>query len=635
MGERDGAMGQPVGIPVPVPVVIAPTRRGCEVAAQWRSHWPTLEIWTQPTYGDGATLQSYGESLVDWLGQRWGEGRPLVFVLAVGAVVRTIAPLLRDKFTDPAVVAIDEGGRAAIALVGGHGGGGEAIARQVAALTGGEAIITTGSDGQGLPAIDTLGTPFGWRRGDGDWLAIARSLLAFEPVAVVQTCGWDLWREEIPDFCQLYLLTPADLEPDQSPPGDGSGLVWISERRSPPVAGPVVAWHPRVLWVGIGCERGTDLAVLEAALERALAQENLAVEAIAGLASLDLKGDEPALLELAAKLNVPLRCFDAATLDAIAVPTPSAIVKEEVGTRSVAEAAAIAASDGPLVVVKQIVRGHELDAAGAATIAIARSAIEYTDRPGKIYLIGTGPGDLSLLTPAAKAAIAQVDAVIGYQLYLDLLDPLFHPGQIIEGTPITQEVQRANRAIALASRGLTVAVVSSGDCGIYAMGGLVLEALAARGWDGDRPQVETIPGITALQAAAARVGAPLMHDFCAISLSDLLTPWPVIQKRLEAAAIADFVTALYNPRSKTRTTQIEFAIATFRQHRPPSTPVILARSLYRPDETIILTTLDAVDPTAIDMLTVVLIGNQTTFMHQGFAITPRGYAVPSPQTPAP
>lgn len=629
MGDWNGAMEPGAR---PQPVVVAPTRRGCELAVQWRSHWPTLEIWTQSQYAAAiAGCRGYDGALTEWVAQRWptatAAGQPLIFVLAVGAVVRTIAPLLTDKFTDPAVVAVDDGGRTAIALVGGHGGGGEAIARQVAALTGGEAIITTASEGQGLPAIDTLGTPFGWRRGPGDWLAIARSLTQGEPVAAVQTCGWDLWREEIPDFCQLYLLTPADLEPDQPPPGDGSGLVWISERRSPKLPIPVVAWHPRVLWVGLGCERHTPLPVLEAALRRALDQENLAVEAIAGLTSLDLKHDEPALLALAQRLQVPLRCFDAATLDAIAVPTPSTTVRAEVGTGSVAEAAAIAASGGDLIVAKQIVRGREMGHAGAATVAIARSAVEWTDRPGKLYLIGTGPGDLSLLTPAAKAAIAQADAVIGYQLYLELLQPLFHPGQIIEGTPITREVQRAQRAIALAKRGLTVAVVSSGDCGIYAMGGLVLESLAAQGWDGDRPQVETIPGITALQAAAARVGAPLMHDFCAISLSDLLTPWPVIQKRLEAAAIADFVTALYNPKSKTRTTQIEFAIATFRQHRPPSTPVILARSLYRPDETITLTTLDAVDPAAIDMLTVVLIGNQTTFVHQGFAITPRGYGV--------
>ena len=262
---------------------------------------------------------------------------------------------------------------------------------------------------------------------------------------------------------------------------------------------------------------------------------------------------------------------------------------------------------------------------GAVTVAIAQATTEYIGHTGKLHLVGTGPGSLSQITPAAKAAITQADVVIGYALYVDLVRSLLRPGQIIEGLPITQERQRAIRAIELANWGLTVAVISSGDCGIYGMAGLVLEQLQADSWDGKTPEVQVFPGVSALQSAASRVGAPLMHDFCAISLSDLLTPWPVIQKRLQAAAEGDFIVALYNPKSKTRTQQIVFARDTLLQHRSTETPVALARSLYRQDENITLTTLGNLFDHPIDMLTTVIIGNSNSRNHAGWFITPRGY----------
>ncbi|MDX2099531.1 MAG: precorrin-3B C(17)-methyltransferase, partial [Leptolyngbyaceae cyanobacterium bins.59] len=210
-------------------------------------------------------------------------------------------------------------------------------------------------------------------------------------------------------------------------------------------------------------------------------------------------------------------------------------------------------------------------------------------------------------------------------LYVDLVRSLLRPAQIVEALPITQERQRAHRAIELAQWGLAVAVISSGDCGIYGMAGLVLEELRAIGWDGKAPSVQAFPGITALQAAAARVGAPLMHDFCAISLSDLLTPWEVIEKRLTAAAHADFVTALYNPRSQTRLEQMGRARSIFLQWRNPETPVAIVRSAYRPDEQVTLTTLGQLPEESVDMLTIVLIGNQSTRLYEDWMITPRGY----------
>jgi len=349
------------------------------------------------------------------------------------------------------------------------------------------------------------------------------------------------------------------------------------------------------------------------------------------LGTIDIKADEEGIIELCHSYHWPFKTFPAEELSEVKVPTPSSVVNKEVGTPSVAEAAALlAAGVNYLLVPKQIIK---LELAqrrkgakeGAVTVAIARSEEEYTGKKGKLYLVGMGPGSLDQMTPAAQTAVTAADAVIGYDLYVDLIAPLKRPGQIIESLPITQERERAQRAIALAEWGLTVAVVSSGECGIYGMAGLVFEELESRNWDGKTPSVEIFPGISALQAAAGRVGAPLMHDFSAISLSDLLTPWEVIKKRLKAAAVGDFIIAIYNPKSRKRTKQIIAAREILLPYRHKNTPVALVRSAYREEEQITITTLEQMLQFPIDMLTTVLIGNSTTRHYRNWMITPRGY----------
>jgi cobalt-precorrin 5A hydrolase/precorrin-3B C17-methyltransferase len=547
----------------------------------------------------------------------WQQNRAFIFCLATGAVVRLIAPLLEDKSRDPAVIVIDENGQFVISLCSGHQGKADQLARLIAHQLGATPILTGASTALGLPGVDILGVPFGWQRGEGDWTGVSAAVARGEEVEVIQEAGSTL----------LQVATSATSSVAR-------GRIWISPTRRqflPESKLPEVQWHPRVLWVGIGCERGTSKELIETAIGEVCRSNNLAEKAIAGIATIDLKADEVGLVEFCQERNLPLRTFSAEVLRMVNVPTPSTVVDKEVGTPSVAEAAAIVAANGdvgeqclaPLLVKKQIFKSENQP--GAVTVAIAQSQLEYTGRIGQLLLIGTGPGQLNQITPAAQTAVAAADAVIGYSLYIDLIAPLLHPGQIIEALPITQERQRAKRAIELAQWGLTVAVVSSGDCGIYGMAGLVLEELRAQGWDGKIPGVQVFPGITALQAAASRVGAPLMHDFCAISLSDLLTPWEMIEKRLRAAAQADFVTALYNPRSQTRTQQIGAARDIFLQYRDPNTPVALVRSAYRQDEQITLTTLELLLDTPIDMLTTVLIGNQSTRTHGDWMITPRGY----------
>ena len=247
-------------------------------------------------------------------------------------------------------------------------------------------------------------------------------------------------------------------------------------------------------------------------------------------------------------------------------------------------------------------------------------------KQGKIYLVGLGPGDAGLLTPGALSALGDCDTVVGYGAYLDqIAGPV--QGKDVVAMELGQELERAAKAVDLAYAGHKVAVVSSGDVGIYGMAGPVFHLLTDRGWDGESPSVETVPGISALQSAAALLGSPLMQDFCAISLSDLLTPWEAIGRRLEAAAQGDFVVVLYNPRSRRRTWQLPEARRILLQHRSGETPVGLVRDAYRPEQRITITDLDHLEEHCpdVDMVTTLVIGNSTTYVHQGHMVTPRGY----------
>ncbi len=245
---------------------------------------------------------------------------------------------------------------------------------------------------------------------------------------------------------------------------------------------------------------------------------------------------------------------------------------------------------------------------------------------GKIMLIGLGPGSHDYLTARARAAIAEADTVIGYATYIRLIADLLEGKEVVKKA-MTEELDRAIEAYERAKQGKRVAIISSGDAGVYGMAGPTFEVLFQAGWTPDSGiEVEIVPGASALNTCAALVGAPLTHDFCAISLSDLLTPWPTIARRLDAVAYADFVVALYNPKSGRRTRQIEEAQRIFLRHRDPQTPVAIVKSAYRPKQRIVFTTLEKMGEADIGMLTTVLIGNSNTFVKHGLMITPRGYA---------
>ena len=546
------------------------------------------------------------------LAAEWERSSAFVAIGACGAITRLIAPHLKGKDQDPAVVVLDPLGRYAIPLLGGHGAGAEELSLAIAALLEGQAVLTGSSSGQGHLALDSFGRRWGWRRGSGDWDSLMKSVARGGPIRLQQEHGNRRWRG---------LDGASTLAQPSEANSAANGLpLRISAER-----GEGCRWHPPCLWLGIGCERGTSLSLLQRCVDESLARLGLAPEAVAGLASADRKADEPALLQLAQLRGWPLRCFDAASLAAVAVPNPSEAVARELGTASVAEAAALLAA-GPAAVLRQEkwVERALRDERGAATLAVAQASEQWAPGQGQLHLVGSGPGSLDLLTPDARRALAESTLWVGYGLYLDLLEPLRRPDQLRSDGQLTLERERCSEALQLACQGLNVALISSGDSGIYGMAGLALEQWLALA-PGDRPGFSVHPGISALQLAAARAGAPLMHDFCTVSLSDRLTPWPVIEKRLKAAAEGDFVVALYNPRSLGRDWQLGRARDFLLEHRPGSTPVLLARQLGRAEEALSLHSLADLPLEAVDMLTLVLIGNSSSRVEAGRMVTPRGY----------
>lgn len=242
---------------------------------------------------------------------------------------------------------------------------------------------------------------------------------------------------------------------------------------------------------------------------------------------------------------------------------------------------------------------------------------------GKIAVVGIGPGSEELMAPKAKRALAESEVIVGYSAYIELVEPLL-AGKTVVSSGMKREVDRCQQVLDFALKGQNTALISSGDAGIYGMAGIMLELVQKSGHD---IRVEVVPGITASQAAAAVLGAPLMHDFVTISLSDLMTEWAVIEKRLHAAGAGDFVVCLYNPKSKGRPDHILRAQEILLQYKRPETPVGIVRNAAREGENATISRLDQFTGCEIDMFSTVIIGNQSTYVHNNRMITPRGYSL--------
>ncbi|WAX80704.1 precorrin-3B C(17)-methyltransferase [Streptomyces sp. KMM 9044] len=528
----------------------------------------------------------YGGPVGDAVRTAFAQCERIVCFLATGAVVRLVAPLLEDKAGDPGVVCVDEAGRFAVSLVGGHGGGANDLAREVAEVLGAEPVVTTATDAVGLAGLDTLGLPV-----EGDVAAVSRALLDGEAVALHADVTWP--------------LPPLPLA------GEGAYTVRLTDRLVEPRAKEAVL-RPPTLVVGVGASKGVPADEVLALVGGALRDAGLSAASLARLATVDAKAGEPGIVETARLLGVPLVTYAAEELARVDVPNPSDAPLAAVGTPSVAEAAALAGG-GELLVPKRK-SGREDGRPARATCAVVR-------RPGRgrLAVVGLGPGARDLLTPRAKAELRGASVLVGLDQYVDQIRDLLRPGTRILESGLGAEEERARTAVEQARRGQAVALIGSGDAGVYAMAS---PALAEASDDID---VVGVPGVTAALAAGAILGAPLGHDHVSISLSDLHTPWEVIERRVRASAEADLVVTFYNPRSRGRDWQLPKALAVLAEHRRPATPVGVVRNASRPDESSRLTTLAALDPATVDMMTVVTVGNTATREIAGRMVTPRGY----------
>ena len=548
--------------------------------------------------------------------ENWGNLDLIIFIGSIGASIRLINSFLTSKDQDPGVIVIDNKCSKIIPLIGLHQSNTQNIAFQISNLFGGEIIETNNSNDQSFLKLDSFGNQWGWKRSGkiSNWSKLVIKQAKNEKIFCKQLSGNRLWKNS-----KSGELIKQVNNKTENP--DSTFHVSIFENHE-------TTWHPPILWIGIGCERNTSEELITNSLNNFLGSENISHYSIAGFATIDIKKDEKGILELAEENKLPIKFFTKEDLSKITVPNPSNLVQKEIGTPSVAEAACLLAAGekSKLLKEKRIFKDKNLSTSksGAVTIAIAESKNQYYPSNGEIHIIGSGPGDTSFLTNNSRKALSRCTIWIGYKMYLDLIKPLKRSDQVLIESKLTEEKERCSKAIKLAEEGIKVALISSGESGFYGMAGLLLELLQKIKRE-YRPYFEVHPGISSVQLAAALSGAPLMNDFCSISLSNKLTPWSIIKKRIEGALLGDFVIALFNPQSVERNWQLKSAIDLCLKSRKGNTPVLIARQVGRENQSKKFFTLNSIPFKEIDMLSIIIIGNSQTTLVEEIFLTPRGY----------
>ncbi len=521
------------------------------------------------------------------LRELYARGLPIVALCAAGIVIRCLAPALADKGVEPPVLAVAEDGSAVVPLLGGLTGV-NVIAREIAECVGVAPAITT--SGELRFGACVLNPPEGYALADlAQGKRFVSDLLAG---ASTRIDGATPWLDDVALPRDAAAAHAIRVTPD----------AWRGARDE-------LVIHPRSVVVGVAADAVHAGEALAARIDAMLDAQGLARLALAAIVAPASAIGDAALEAAASTLDVPLRFVDS-----------------DRDGNAAADAATLL---GRALRVAHTLRGesHGLACAVAsqpvdpATLGRAR---------GRLTVLGLGPGAAAWLTPAARAALADATDILGYTTYVNMAGP-FRADQRVHGTDNREEMQRARHAFELAAEGRRVAVVSSGDPGVFAMAAAVLEALdEARDPQWAAVDLRVEPGISASLATAAQAGAPLGHDFCAISLSDNLKPWAVIETRLQHAAQADLVMAFYNPISRARPWQLDRALDIVRAHRAADTVVVLGRDIGRPGATLATTTLGALRSDQVDMRTMVIVGSSTT---RRFAIgnarewvyTPRWY----------
>jgi cobalt-precorrin 5A hydrolase / precorrin-3B C17-methyltransferase len=523
-------------------------------------------------------------------------GTPIIGICATGILIRTLAPLLANKREEPPVLTVAEDGSAVVPLLGGLNGVNN-LARQIASVLGVKAAITTTGDIRfGITLEDP---PLGYRLATPAYAkAFMSDLLAGNSVRLEGNAPW-LKNSSLP-FAS-----------------DAQRVIEITEKQVISTATHLV-YYPATVAIGVSTKsKGSSASELLSLIQQMLNEDNIALASVAGIFVNTLDATEPSLQVVADALNVPIRFF---TTDELTV------VMSQHKITDMAVGAAIAASCGNLMM-------HKQSSSFSIAIAIAPLPIDIhtTGKArGRLAIVGTGPGSSEWMSPEVKEILRNATDFVGYSTYLNLVSS-FTQGKQQHESDNREEIARAEMALDLAAEGRFVVVVSSGDPGIYAMAAAVFEVFEQQAkleWQGI--DIQVAPGISAMQAAAARIGAPLGHDFCTISLSDILKPWSIVEQRIHAAASADFVIAFYNPVSKERTWQLTAARDILLRYRHPQTPVVFARNLGRNGEIVRVSTLEHLTSELADMRTVILIGSSRTRVVQKYdgscwVYTPRRY----------
>jgi cobalt-precorrin 5A hydrolase/precorrin-3B C17-methyltransferase len=486
-------------------------------------------------------------------------GTPIIGICAAGILIRTIAPLLTDKQQEPPILAVAEDGSAVVPLLGGLSGVND-LARLIGSGLNIKPAITTTGDIRFHTAL--LSPPSGYHLANPEQgKKFIADLLAGGKVKLEGTAPW---------------LSESNLPIDEN----GGLIIQITEKLGNSSSNCLV-YHPAKIAIALTHPEPDTITQIQ----QIFVESNLAPAAVAGIFAPSHLANNSQLHAVAKALGVPTRFFPERELTKLALAATGADAQ-------------IVSSPFPSI-----------------TVAISTEIINpsTTGQPqGKLAIIGTGPGGYKWMSPQVKEIIASATDLVGYKTYINLIAPLID-GKRVHESDNRVEAERAYQALELAAEGKYVVVVSSGDPGIYAMAAAVFEVLDQY----NKPEWQTIaiqvaPGISAMQAAAASIGAPLGHDFCVISLSDILKPWEIIAQRITAAAISDFVIAFYNPVSKERTWQLAAAKKILMEHRKPHTPVVLGRNLGRKGEAVKVITLKELEPELADMRTVIIIGSSHT-----------------------
>lgn len=628
--------------------IIAITKTGAQKARLLRKALQGSELYLPEKFREKQDAESvgFGYPVKLLLKQVFSQYKRIVLFMAAGAAVRLLAMLVKTKEKDPAVVVVDQEGKFAISLLSGHLGGANDLAEEVALTLGGTPVITTASDSSGILSPDMIGREFGWKIENKKYIKlVSAALVNGEKVGVYQDSGEPYW---LPDDKQPANLVVFD-NLGALRESDCKAAMIITDRvlteEDKDLLKKAVLYRPGNIVVGIGCRRWTCSGEIETALTGVLGEKGLSLKSVRNLATVDIKSDEEGINLVARKYGWPVEYYSKEQLSkyyedhrGTACCARSETVFRRIGAPGVCEPAALISSGGKeLLLAKTIV--------GKVTIALARVAYDDDIRvqhaipqciengnkklpkeKGKLYLVGLGPGYTEQMTERARKALEDSAIILGYKSYLRQIDGLLAGKEVIS-SGMGNEVDRAQKAIALAGEGKKVALVSGGDAGIYGMAGLAFELLQNKDKKTlDGFECEVVPGVPALNAAASLLGAPLMCDFAAINLSDLLVSWDCIALRLEKAAQADFVIVIYNPASHKRKDQIGKAREILLKHRDAATPVGVVSDAYREDQKVVLTDLKHMLDYDIGMNTLIIVGNSTTFQLGNWLVTPRGYS---------